>query len=510
MVETYIQRIAHDAALGPVPSGDYYFLGKLDVSKGYNDDSFIARNSTAHKLWSAFATTAVVFRPREFAHMAVLDPGSFDRAHYDFRFVRREFLGDVRCVVVDVKPKKSAGHGRFAGRIWVEDQDYNIVRFDGTYVEPRGQRMSPHFDAWRVNCGPNLWLPARVYSEDAAPPSGLRIYSLAFTAETRFWGYQPASESDQEAFTNLTVDVPQGVEDKSDAAADTAPVEAVRAWEREAEENALDRLSQAALLAPRGPVDKVLDTVLQNLEITNKLDIQPEVRVRVLMTTPLESFCLGHTIVVSRGLLDVLPDEASLAAVIAHELGHIALGQPFSTQFAFADRLFFNDDELLRKMASAQKPGDEEAADKKALEILKKSPYAGKLPRVGLFLRALAERSPEMPHLIRPLLGDQVSNGVSEVRMEAIMKMSPALHLERTDEIEALPLGARIKVDPWTDQLQLMKTHAVTIQTAREKLPFEITPVMLHLRRENAGEAAVEDAASADRQVKPQAPPPTE
>jgi hypothetical protein len=45
----------------------------------------------------------------------------------------------------------------------------------------------------------------------------------------------------------------------------------------------------------------------------------------VLLTTPLESFVVGRTIILSRGLLDVLPDEATLAAVLAHELAHIVL-----------------------------------------------------------------------------------------------------------------------------------------------------------------------------------------
>ncbi len=65
----------------------------------------------------------------------------------------------------------------------------------------------------------------------------------------------------------------------------------------------------------------------------------------MLLTTPLESFTIGHTIVVSRGLLDVLPDEASLAMVLARELGHIALGHQLDTRLAFNDRMFFADED---------------------------------------------------------------------------------------------------------------------------------------------------------------------
>src|SRR5205823_8715402 len=105
------------------------------------------------------------------------------------------------------------------------------------------------------------------------------------------------------------------------------PVHSQHMWEREAEDNVLDRLERAGVLAPEGEVSKVLQTVVNNMEITNNLNIDPEVRCRVLLTTPLESFTVGHTIVVSRGLLDVMPDEASLAMILSHELGHIALGQ---------------------------------------------------------------------------------------------------------------------------------------------------------------------------------------
>ena len=112
-------------------------------------------------------------------------------------------------------------------------------------------------------------------------------------------------------------------------------------WERQAEDNVVERLQNVGLLAPPGDVDKVLQTVVNNLIASNDLDLQADVHCRVLLTAPLESFTVGHTIVVSRGLLDVLPDEASLAMVLAHELSHIVLGHHFDAKLAFNDRMFF-------------------------------------------------------------------------------------------------------------------------------------------------------------------------
>jgi predicted Zn-dependent protease len=96
------------------------------------------------------------------------------------------------------------------------------------------------------------------------------------------------------------------------------------------------------LLAPEGDVDRILQTVVNNIEVTNNIDLPRPVRTRVLLTAPLETFSVGNTIVISRGLIDVLPDEASLAAVLSHELAHIVLGHNLGSKYAFNDRMLFS------------------------------------------------------------------------------------------------------------------------------------------------------------------------
>ena len=104
-------------------------------------------------------------------------------------------------------------------------------------------------------------------------------------------------------------------------------------------------------------MDKVLETVVNNLEVTNNLDIQPEIRCRVLLTSTLESFTIGHTIVFSRGLIDVLPDEASLATMVAHEVSHVVLGHRIDGQYAFFDRLLFDEKDTFRHFGFARTAG---------------------------------------------------------------------------------------------------------------------------------------------------------
>ena len=338
VAETYIQDMAANTDFGTVPVTDHYFLGKIDLSHGLTQTSYLTKKSDGpghFDLFSRFLT--IRYLPKGFAQMMLIDGGAFDRQHYAFEFQRREFLGDVRTLVFAVTPLKGAGAGRFEGNIWIEDKGCNIVRFNGTYSGSSSGKMYLHFDSWRLNAGPDVWLPYEVFSEESHLTDALSIHSAHFKAITKFWGYGGPAEKAAGELTNLTVQTGD-VEDKSPQAADPTPVESLRAWQRQSEDNILDRLERAGLISKHGGIDKVLDTVINNLSVTNNLNILPEVRARVLLTTPLESFTIGHTIVISRGMLDTLPDEASLAAVLAHELAHLTLGHSTPTDFAFSDR----------------------------------------------------------------------------------------------------------------------------------------------------------------------------
>ncbi len=481
MVETYLQDLRTDKDGVAVPVKDQYFLGRLDMSDGPEDTSFVGQPGFGHRMLNHLTGLySMHFLPLGFAQMVVLDT-DFQRKYYNFTFVRREFLGEVRCLVIDVQPKDGAPSGRFQGRIWVEDQDYNVVRFNGTYYPHPKTSFYLHFDSWRLNLRPGAWLPAYIYSEESDLKTGLGR-PLQFKAQTRLWGYDLKGLGKAEEFTQILVDSPQSVKDQSDAAADPSPIAAERMWERQAEDNVIERMQKIGLIAPSGDVDKVLLTVVNNLLVTNNIDLQSDVRCRVLLTSPLESFTVGHTIVVSRGLLDVLPDEASLAMVLSHELSHIVLGHKFDTKLAFNDRMFFPDEESFQRLDFKRNSGDEEAADAKALELLKNSPYKDKLGNAGLFLKALQERAPELRCLIRPHLGNSLFAG-KNMRMSALLASAPELQPQRTDQIAALPLGGRIKVDPWSDQVELAKAKPVALTSAREKMPFEITPFFPYLTR---------------------------
>jgi hypothetical protein len=487
LVETYLQNLKLDEQMGPAPREDHYFFGRLDLSDSVDRQDYLSgEKSFQNRMMGGFTKLfKFEYKPIGFSWMIFADRDDFDRAHYDFKYIHREFLGDVRCIVFDITPKKDAGKGRFLGRIWVEDQDFNIVRLNGTYApRPRNAQFF-HMDSWRLNLIPGYWVPSYIYSEEGDFSYGSKD-KMAFKAQTRIWGYDLKKNNKEDELTQVLVD--SSVKDESPTAQDASPLQAQREWQQQAEDNVIERLQNAGMLAPQGEVDKILMTVVNNLEVTNNIDLPRPVRTRVMLTSPLETFSVGNTIIVSRGLIDVLPDEACLAMVLSHELAHIVLGHNLGSRYAFNDRMLFSDESTYQNLGFRHVPEEETAADKKAVDLLKNSPYAQKLDTAGLFLRELTERGPGLSALLTPHLGNSFTDGKGGIeRMAALMTTAPALDPNKLDQIPALPLGGRVKLNAWDDHVELIKTAPVAITSARDKMPFEVTPFFPRLTRYGSG-----------------------
>jgi len=493
LVETYLQNLTPDTKLGAVPKEDHYFLGRLDMGDIDRRDYLAKQTSFQGSLMGGVTKLfRIQYQPMGFSWMIFADRQNFDRSHYDFHYVHREFLGEVRCLVFEVMPKKNAGTGLFQGQIWVEDQDYNIVRLNGTYVPRPKNAFYFHMDSWRLNLVSGYWIPAYIYSEEGDFSYGSHD-KLAFKAQSRIWGYDVMKDSRDDELTDLKV---EDVKDASPVAQDLSPLEAQRAWQQQAEDNVVERLQKAGLLAPSGEVDKVLQTVVNNIEITNNIDLPRPVRARVMVTFPLETFSVGNTIIISRGLIDTLPDEASLAAVLSHELAHIVLGHNLGSKFAFTDRMLFTDESTYQNFGFRHNPEEETAADAKAIELLKNSPYAQKLGTAGLYLKQLQARGPQLSALLTAHLGNNFGDNKGQItRLSALMTSAPALDDTKLDQIAALPLGGRIKLDPWQDRVEMIKAAPVAITSVRDKMPFELTPFFPRLSRLGADTAITQNTA---------------
>jgi hypothetical protein len=488
VVETYIQQMKPDPLVLTTPESDEYIFGRISFAGQVGEKSYINKNEKGGFFHGSSAflgglTKAfkMEFVPAGFANMAVLDVGSFDREHYAFAYVGRAFLGDVRTFVFDVNPVPEKARGRFQGRIWVEDQGNNIVRMNGVYTGNNfDERTFFHFDSWRMNIQPGLWLPSEIYIEETNSKNA--EHPIRFKAQTRFWGYSLKTPTHEDTAGNIKV---ENAQDESQGQ-DISPLQAERMWVNQAETNILDRLQTAGLVdAPSSEVDGLLETVTNNIIVTNNINMQEPIHCRVLMTDPLESLAVGNTILLSRGLIDTLPDESSLAMVLSFQLAHILLGHRIDTKYAFNDRLLFPNESTFERIPMGHTPEDNVEAAAKAFDLLKNSPYKDKLGSAGLYLRQLQVLSPALVNLNTPRIGDAIVKDIKtgEPWMEQVLQKGSKLEVSRLDQTAALPLGSRIRVDSWADQLFLLHAKPVAYYTARDKMPFEVTPVAIRLTR---------------------------
>lgn len=297
IMEVYVQHTDPHPTLGTVPSRDEYFLGQFEWTDrtGPSMKRLTPQKATSQKM-TEWLSGRTQLKAEAFAAMPVPDWRVMNASNHQFTLVRREFLGEVRCIVLDVAPKDP--QKGFTGRIWVEDKDFVIVRFNGvTRGHPNsGKKDTFNVDSWRVNVSPGMWLPSYLYAEQQIVEE---MRTIRLKGQVRFWGYDLKNPKRSQEFT--TIQIGDGALDAAGSPQQLSPTESHRVWEKQAEENVLDRLTKAGLLAPPGEVDKILETVIRNLQITNNLPVDPPIRARVLLTSPLESFTVGRTIVLSRG-----------------------------------------------------------------------------------------------------------------------------------------------------------------------------------------------------------------
>jgi hypothetical protein len=391
---------------------------------------------------------------------------------------------------------KITGMGRFYGRIWVEDLDGNVVRFNGTYTGPASEDSSKyyfHFDSWRMNVQPGIWLPVAIYVEETQRIEGEK--STGLKAQTHFWGYSlklPTRESD-----NVSIKV-EDAQDKSEDSQDVGPLQASRMWITQAENNVIDRLVEAGLVAPLTPggfEDKVLGQIVINLVVPNNLAFTDQIHCRILLTDTVEATTVGNTIILSKGLIDSLPSEPAWASVISMELAHIALGHHIDTRYAFNDRLLFPDESTFQRIDMYHSDIDDATAAKKAMEYLEASMYKDQLPNAGLYYEQLMDRGKVLKALNTPKLGDSLLKADGTPWMGDLEHMAPKINWDDLTQTAALPLGSWLKTDPWDDKVLMLNAKRYAPMNARDKMPFEVTPVFYKLQRYDV--AAAEPPAPA-------------
>ncbi len=503
LVETYIQNMKPDPLLGQVPESDEHFLGRVDFNKVISDQTYAVNKDTsqgsggsklgffkhsASYIGSLGGSLHLTFHEAGFVQMLLMDSTSFDRQHYTFGYVRNDFLGNTPTAVFDVTPiEGKKAFGRFFGRIWIEARNGNVVRFNGDFAgTEEDQKEFYHFDSWRTNVQPDLWLPTSFYVEESDPKSVSR--TLKFKAINHIWGYVLKVPPPEAADASLEV---VGATDVSNDAQDVSPLGAQRAWVQQAEDNVVERLFQAGLLDAPSEFDKTLEALANNILAYNNITLSRPIRCRTLLTEPLESLAIGNTIVVSKSLLDttgvVTQDGAqqmgNLNAILAFQIAHIILAHRLDTKYAFNDRLLFPTTSVFNRIPMHHTDADNAAAAKKAMELLNAKELADGQQYFSLYLQQLQQRVKNLKALNEPMIGDGLVKSDEDPTfwMAAITAKGPKLDMKDLKQQGAMPLASFLRFDPWTDQVFVMHSTFEPLLTAADKMPFEVEPVYLKL-----------------------------
>jgi len=192
----------------------------------------------------------------------------------------------------------------------------------------------------------------------------------------------------------------------------------------------------------------------------------------------------------------VLPNEEDLAAMLSFQLAHIALRHPIDTRYAFSDRLYFADEDTLRHiLLNHTAPQNQEAASK-AVNIFRASIYANKAGSVGLFLAQLSQTESHVPALLTPRLDDPLTSPSGAPWLAAFEQQAPPLQEDDLQQIAALPLGSHLRIDPWTNEVFSLNFSPAPLLSARDKMPFQVTPIYYRLQRYKAPNAGGPSSAA--------------
>jgi hypothetical protein len=276
---------------------------------------------------------------------------------------------------------------------------------------------------------------------------------LGLKAQTHFWGYSlklPTRDSE-----NVSVKVDDAV-DKSEDSQDVGPLQASRAWVTQAENNVIDRLVEAGLVAPleSGRLRKQdLDQIVINLVVPNNLAFTDQIHTRILLTTTIEATTVGNTILISKGAHRQPAQRGSDRLGCRHGTGAHRHGPPHRHPLrvqrppALPRRV-----DLPAHRHVPLRPRQREAA-KRAMEYLQNSMYKDKLPNAGLYYAQLGGSREGAEGAQHAQAGRFAAQGRRNPVDGDLQKMSPKLNWDDLTQMSGAAAGSWLKTDPWDDKV---------------------------------------------------------
>jgi len=366
---------------------DKYFLSAVNLSRRY-DEKVVERPLFARRAGSRYIQRNEAgeepILPLGLLSMFFVDLDSFDADTYSLIYETKERIADVNCLLFSVKPNSSRSTGLFVGHIWVDPSSARIVRINGIFTSFKSRKRYFHFDSWRQRVG-SLWFPTVAYFDERRTAGSDGNLINHYRGYTLLWQHQRgASGAITQTENNLVLPAAQVQRPKNDI---------------------LARLDEDGLLASPGPVEELLDRLVRQIA-PRIAQTQDPITCRVLLTTPTEIFSTGNVIIVSRGLMNIVPDESVLAVLLARQIAQIELGQSHPPLPLFNKSIFELKGSRDFPGFGIKRPMKEEiAADREALALLDESPYRDDIRRAKRFLFQARRDSHRLPSLLIPRFG---------------------------------------------------------------------------------------------------------
>ena len=126
--------------------------------------------------------TEVTFTEEDLEDLGGVQPFALETSkigQYNFKYVGKEHIDELDTYVFDVEPKilpKKESERFFQGRVWVDQEDLQIVKVRGKGV-PEGKQRFPVFETWRQQIDGRYWFPTYTRADDELNfPNGQSVH----------------------------------------------------------------------------------------------------------------------------------------------------------------------------------------------------------------------------------------------------------------------------------------------------------------------------------------------
>ncbi len=182
-VEEIIRRFAAAESENKLARSNYLFTQDVDVMtlgeagsitgrfKRVSEITFDNQGNRFEKI-NHFppSTLQVTFTQEDINDLGGIQPFALtteDLPKYIVEYHGKEKIDEINAYVFDVRPKMiKKGERYLEGRIWVDDEDFQIVKVAGKGVPETSQSKYPRFESFRENIDGRYWFPTYVYADD--------------------------------------------------------------------------------------------------------------------------------------------------------------------------------------------------------------------------------------------------------------------------------------------------------------------------------------------------------